>query len=431
MNQPGKSKKQPEPVRRRPLRDRPLRALAALGMVGVLTGCSVGLEQLPLPAPSVGTDTYRLTATFANALNLPAKAKVRLSGADVGEVESMTARDYTAVVTMRIAAGVQIPAGTRAELRSATPLGDVFVALTPPPAGSGPLTPLPPGAELPADSTASAATVEDVLSTAALLVNGGAIRNLTRIVNGMGRVVGGKGEDLNRFVDDSTRLVRSLSARSEAIKAALTRTGDLAALLAERQRSIDAALAAAAPALGAVGDNTDRIVELSAQLNRIALQLAKLPSVRGEESRSMLADINTISHGLNEASLAPGASLHNFNRMFGPILKTTNSTAANVEIDLADLAVGAFADPYHPADPGSRGMPTREDFRNLVGSISYELLMVRNKFWGPPTPPPGNVPPPNLIGPAPDKLTPAPPAPGLKPPPPTAPPGASLEEPPR
>lgn len=406
------------------------RALTAVCLSTAVAGCSMGLDQIPLPAPSVGDTTYEISATFANALNLPAKAKVRLSGADVGEVESMTARDYTAVVTMRIASDVQIPSGTKAELRSATPLGDIFVALTPPPGVSAATEPLPPGAVLPMDTTASAASVEDVLSTAALLVNGGAIRNLTRIVNGMGRAVGGKGEDLHKFVDESTRLIQSLAARSDSIKAALNQTGDLAETMAERQRSINAAIEAAGPALGVVAQNTDRIVDIVAQLNRVTLQLAKMPSVRGEESRSMMADLNRISEGLNEASTAPGASLANFNRMFGPILKTTNSTASSVEIDLADLAVGAFADPYHPADSGSRA-PTREDFRNLVGSISYELLMVRNKFWGAPTPPPGIEPPPNLIGPAPGNLTPAPPPPGLEPPPPTAPPGASLEDRPR
>ncbi|ORB19884.1 mammalian cell entry protein [Mycolicibacterium moriokaense] len=402
------------------------RLLAALCLTAALGGCSMGLDRIPLPAPSVGEDTYEISATFANALNLPAKAKVRLSGADVGEVESMTARNYTAVVSMRIASDVQIPSGTKAELRSATPLGDIFVALTPPPGASAATPALAPGAVLPLDSTASAASVEDVLSTAAVLVNGGAIRNLTRVINGMGHAVGGKGEDLNKFVDESTRLIQSLSARSDSIKRALTQTGDLAETMAARQQSIDAAVEAAGPALGAVAENTNRIIDLIVQVNRITLQLAKFPSVRGEESRSMMADLNRLSEGLNDASTAPGASLANFNRLFGPVLKTTNSTAANVEIDLADLAVGAFADPHHPADPGSRG-PGREDFRNLVGSISYELLMVRNKFWGPPTAPPGVVPPPNLIGPNPGNLTPAPPPPGLEPPPPTAPPGATLE----
>lgn len=383
-------------------------------MTGALTSCGVGLDRIPLPAPSAGARTYPISATFADALNLPAKAKVRLSGADVGEVESMVAQNYTAVVTMRIASDVRIPVGTRAELRSATPLGDVFVSLTPPRAG-GDRAVLEPGAVIPLDATGSAASVEEVLSTAALLVNGGAIRNLTKVLNGMGRAVGGKGEDLAEFLDESTRLIENLSDRSAVVKRALTQTGELGATISARQDSIDAAIAAAGPALGTVADNTGRLVDLVARVNRITLQLAKLPSVRGEPSRSMIADLNRLSAELNAASLEPNASLDQFNSMFGAVLKVTNGTAAHVDIDLADLAVGGFADPYHPGDAGSHA-PTREDFRNMVGSISYELLMVRNKFWGAPTAPPGTVPPPDLVGPAPGALTPAPPSPPLVPP---------------
>lgn len=209
------------------------------------------------------------------------------------------------------------------------------------------------------DDTASAASVEEVLSTAALLVNGGAIRNLTKVINGMGAAVGGKGDDLQVFLDESTRLIQSMSDRSQSIKAALAQTGDVAATLSERQTAINDALAAASPALSTLSDNTNHIVDLITQVNRITLQLAKLPSVRGEESRSMMADINRLSAALNDASQAPGASLANFNLLFGPIIKLTNSTSSNVDIDLADLAVGAFADPYHPADPGSRAPPAK------------------------------------------------------------------------
>ncbi|WP_155942107.1 MlaD family protein, partial [Mycobacteroides sp. CBMA 326] len=90
------------------------------------------LASLDLPAPGIGSDAYGLTARFVNALNLPDRAKVRVAGADVGEVESIEAQDYVAVVKLRIRRGVRLLAGSTAQLRSATPLGDVFVALEPP-----------------------------------------------------------------------------------------------------------------------------------------------------------------------------------------------------------------------------------------------------------------------------------------------------------
>ena len=141
--------------------------LAAAVAAVTVSGCATeGLASLPLPAPGVDADGYTLTAVFANALNLPAHAKVKLAGADVGQLESMQARNYTAVTTLRIMDGVQLPEGSTAELRSATPLGDVFVSIKPP-------TPVVPGARLlgdgdviPLESTTAAATVESVLSSA-------------------------------------------------------------------------------------------------------------------------------------------------------------------------------------------------------------------------------------------------------------------------
>ena len=61
------------------------------------------------------------------------------------------------------------------------------------------------------DSTTAAATVESVLSSAAILVNGGAVRNFTNIINGFGKATGDQGQafgDLIRQVP--TRLLGTL-----------------------------------------------------------------------------------------------------------------------------------------------------------------------------------------------------------------------------
>lgn len=88
---------------------RRLTALAAALCLAVTSCASEGLASLPLPAPGVGSAGYTLTAVFSNALNLPANAKVKLAGADVGQLESMVARNYTAVTTLRIMDGVRLP----------------------------------------------------------------------------------------------------------------------------------------------------------------------------------------------------------------------------------------------------------------------------------------------------------------------------------
>ena len=265
------------------------RFLLTAATVLLTAGCAApGLDSVPLPAPSLGDRSFAITATFANALNLPAKAKVRIGGADVGEVESMKAVDYTALVTLRVREGVRIPVGSTAELRTATPLGDVFVAIKPPPnTGAGVLKD---GDTLGLDSTAAAATVEDVLSSAAILVNGGAVRNLTKVVNGFGKAAGGNGAVLRDLVDQSNQATATLDGRSEQIRGALDDLSKLAATLNARKQSLDDLLEAAPPALDAV--DTTQLVSTIDQIGRISGQLAKLPSVllRQIRARQNLAE---------------------------------------------------------------------------------------------------------------------------------------------
>lgn len=358
------------------------RAVAGTALVMLsLSACSVGLEDLPLPAPSVGAGSYTITATFSNALNLPAAAKVKLEGVDVGDVESMTVSNYTAIVTMQIMDGVQLPVGTSAELRSATPLGDIFVAVHPPEDAAPDTAFLADGDSIPQESTSAAATIEEVLTTAALLVNGGVLRDATKVVNGLGAALGERGEGLAGLIDESTRLVENLSARSTSISDTLAETGKLTQTLAGQQAVIGDVMAAAGPAASTVSANTDQALALLAEIDRITRQLERFPSVAGTGTRGLVADINTIAAELARAAQDPNADLDSVNRMLAPIIKITNSTSAHVDADLQDLALGALADPNHPSDPGSR-IPEGADGAAAAGTLMYTLFRLRAQGVG-------------------------------------------------
>ncbi len=371
----------------------PRRRVAALAAAAALstTACSVSLDRLPLPAPGVGPDSYSLTATFANALNLPTKAKVRLNGADIGEVESMQAKNYTAVVHMRIKAGVLLPTGTSAELRSATPMGDVFVALTPP-AHPDPDAPrLADGASIPEQSTAAAATIEEVLTRAALLVNGGAIENVTTLANSLGQAVGGRGDRLATMIQQTRQLVDSLLARTDQIRRTLATTKELSATLAAHRPDVDGAVAAAGPALQVIGDNTQQIVDLVGQLNRISAQLSRYPSVRGTNDLSLIKSVNEMAANMNAAANNPKANLDPLMAILPIVVKVTDAQSAHVNVDVARLAVGAGADPGYPGDPGATA-PTPTDWTNFVGSLEYSLNRLKDRVTPPgPAPAPGPV----------------------------------------
>lgn len=356
---------------------------AAAVAVCTATGCSASLDELPLPAPGVPGDSWSLTATFANALNLPAKAKVRFNGADIGLVESMVARDYTAVVTMRIRPEVQLPAGTTAELRSATPMGDVYIALAAPqsPPSDGGL--LRDGATIPIESTSAAATIEEVLSRSSLLVNGGAIKNLTEIAQALGEHLDGRGDRVAAVLDRTRRLLETLTARSGQIDAILTDAAALSTTLGDQHTALGDAVAAAQPATQVLGAETDSIIALVDRVHAITVQLARFPSIQGTNQGSMVADINGLAAGLNAAALNPEADLGTLNDILSIVLKVTNGSSAHADIDVAQLALGAVPDPNFPGDPGAR-LPDATDWTAFVGSLQYMLGRLGGRLNGPP-----------------------------------------------
>jgi virulence factor Mce-like protein len=358
---------------------RGLRCLVAIAAIILCGACGTGLESLPLPAPGLTARSITVTAVFSNALNLPAKAKVKLNGADIGEVESIHARDFTAQVTMRITADVPVRKGATAQLRSATPLGDVFVALNPDPAPGAPV--LHDGDVIPVGSTTAATTVEDLLSSAALLINGGTIRRLVSIINGTGSAVGGRGDKLAALLRQSDDVITRLNARSAQINDALRSTSELAATLEAHQTTLNETLASAVPATSVIADNVAQLADAVDAVARITGQLNRLPSLQGTDTRSLIADLNNLSATFNYITVDPTMSMTSLNRLIGVMMKSTNATSAHANVDVRQLAVGALPDMNYPGDPGFHGADGT-DWHAMIGSLRYEWNMLLSRVLG-------------------------------------------------
>ncbi|PKV82235.1 MlaD family protein [Nocardia fluminea] len=344
------------------------------------TGCATGLDQLPLPAPGLGGDTYTLTAAFSNALNLPEQAKVTLNGADIGQVESMSARDYTALVTLRITSSVRLPVGTSAQLRSATPMGDVFVAMKPPPVIEPGTAVLGDGGAITLESTSAASTIEEMLTRASLLVNGGTIQYLTTVVAALSEHVGGRGDRLAALLDETRALLGSLSARTDQINGVLYAATDLSGTLAARQTTLADTVAAAGPAVEVLAENTDSLVTLVDRVHTITTQLARFPSVQGTNTTSMAANINQLAAGLNAAALNPQADLGAVNDMIKIVLKMISGPNGHVAVDIAELAI---PDPANPGGVGGRA-PDITDWTAFVGSLQHMIDRLGGRLTGAP-----------------------------------------------
>ena len=360
-------------------------ALAVLAVTAVVSsGCATnGLASLPLPAPGLGSGGYTLTAVFSNALNLPMNAKVKLAGADVGQVESMVARNYTAVTTLRIRNDVQLARGSTAELRTATPLGDVFVALKPPAADAPNLPMLKDGDTIGLASTAAASTVESVLSSAAVLVNGGAVRNFTNIINGFGKATGDQGQAFGELIRKSNRLIGTLDSRSDQIATALTQLSRLADQIDAKDRAITELMVAARPATSTLADNTTELSNLAVQVGDTTRLLARFPAIAGTDTsgRSIIRDLNTIAGAANGVAVSPDTSWVSLNRLIPPLVKSTAGNSISVHVSVDKILLGSIPDIGFPGDIGLHG-PHRYNWNQFIGSLKYTLWRLQERVVG-------------------------------------------------
>lgn len=348
-------------------------------------GCGgSGLASLPLPHPGLSGDGYSITAVFENALNVPAFAKVRLAGADVGQLETLEARDYTAVATLRISDGVRLPEGTTVELRSATPLGDVFIAVQPPSNAPSNAPLLKDGDTIGIENTAAAATVENLLTGAAVLVNGGAVQNLTDIINGAGKAAGEDGgKNFGQLVDKTNRLLGTMDRRTDQISDSLTALSGLSKRIDAKNGVINELMMAAAPATDTLAQQTTQIADLVVQAGGTTEMLTKFPSIAGTDTsgRSVIGDLDTIASAFNDVALDPNVSLGSINRLIPPLVKATSGTSLSVKGSIDRLILGHIPDIGFPGDPGFHG-PKWSTWNQIVGSFKYTLFRLQERVVG-------------------------------------------------
>lgn len=356
------------------------RALCAALLGLALTGCGVSAADLPLPVP--GGDGYRLTAVFADALNLPGGAHVMLNGDEIGRVRAITVRDYTARVEMSVRRDVTLPVGTTAELRQATPLGEVFVALHPPGgavsggAVSGGAVSLRDGDTIGLPDTAASATVEDLLTSMSALVNGGGLAQVQTIVAELNAATAGRAPQIAHLLGQSRRTLGTLTARTRDIDRVLVATDRLAGTLHARSASVDTAFDDLSPGIGELAEQTDRLADAVAAAGRVSSTGARLIRRSGDDARAAVRHVGPVLRGFADTRPFLGGSLRDivtFGTVFESITKG-ESAAAGGDATLLPLIA--------PPRPDDR-LPGPDDFTDGGRSFTEHLRHQADLLGGP------------------------------------------------
>ena len=233
----------------------------------VVSGCSTTIDDLPIPGTGVSGETITIKADFEEALNLAKGATVKINGVDSGRVQEVVADDFHAQAEMLVKEDADLREGATARLRYTTPLGELFVDVTNPPdraAAEGR------GGARPPPTPSTAPTVEDALSQASLLVNGGGLAQLQTVTEELNAIVGGREDKVRSLLEGSATFLTEANATTDDIDLALRSLASVAETLKAREDVIDRAVREIRPAARVLRQNTPGLTKLLQEVEKFS-----------------------------------------------------------------------------------------------------------------------------------------------------------------
>lgn len=322
------------------------RAIAVSAAAGLLlTGCGIDARTLPLPGTRAGDDATTVEAAFDDALNLGVGSKVSVNGVDAGRVTALSTDGYSAVAELSVEEGVRITDLSAARLRYDTPLGEVYVDVTTPEGGRA----IREGGRLDPARSTTAPTVEDALASASLLINGGGIGDLGRIVDELNRAVG-DGTDLAEVLDQSATFLTQANRTTAEIDRALTSLDAVSVTLAQEKETITEALAAIGPAARTVRQQTKQIIALLNRLVRLSRDANGVLDRMDDDTVAVVRDAGAILAQVRRISGDLGPGLDTFSTAINELLEVIPADHLPIQLRV-DVGDSVAQDPLNPLPP--------------------------------------------------------------------------------
>ena len=254
-------------------------ALAAAGALG-LSGCGFhGLYNTNLPGgPSLGSHPFTVTIDFTNVLDLVPQSNVKVNDVAVGKVTKVELdRDpslgsmagWIAKVTVKVNGDVNLPANAHAEIKMTSLLGEKFVDLEDPPAGTAVTERLKNGDKIPLSATGTAPEVEEVLGAMSLLLNGGGLDQIATITQELNKALSGNEKYVRDLLTQLQTFFGTLDKQKNDITDALVKIDKLAATLNKGKASLTNALDTFPQALKILKNDRTQLVGLLQSLSNL------------------------------------------------------------------------------------------------------------------------------------------------------------------
>lgn len=235
----------------------------------VASGCGFSPYKLPLPGGAdLGDNPYTVKVEFTDVLDLVPQSGVRADDISVGKVTDVELKGWHAVVTLQINGDTRLPDDARATIRQTSLLGEKFVSLAPPDdGGTGRLSN---GDVIPLERSGKNPELEEILSAASLLFNGGGLEKTNTIVRELNLALEGNEPEIKALLKNSERFVGVLDSNKHAILDALEKVDRLSVATVNQRKSITQALDDVPPALKILNKQRDDLVAMLKAFERLS-----------------------------------------------------------------------------------------------------------------------------------------------------------------
>lgn len=179
------------------------RKLVAFLVVTTATLAMIGIKYMRLPE-QLGIGVYDASLRLPSAAGLYPTAAVNYRGVRVGSVKGLEIVADGIVVKLALENGTPIPADVRAEVRSASAIGEQYVDLIPVNPQGGPV--LASGSTITGGPESLPVSTTDLLTSVNDLVRSVPLKSLATTVDELYAGLGGSGAELGSILDSATAL---------------------------------------------------------------------------------------------------------------------------------------------------------------------------------------------------------------------------------
>ncbi|GAA4471586.1 MCE family protein [Rhodococcus olei] len=310
------------------MRHRTIRLVAVAACALALTGCGVGMQDLPLGRTADGP-AYTVTLQLATAEGLLPGADVRTGQRVIGRVRSLATDTIGATARLSLEQQTELPADVLASVELPSALGNPFIRLTPPPDPSA--RPLRDGDVIVESATTIGPQVESALATVGTIVTGSGLGQLQTVVEELDAAFAGRSGEVRGLMDTMNTLMATANANRGEFDAAIDTATRISGRLTAQQSVVDGYLDAMPAAVRVLGAQRDSIASLLRSTTQLAETADAVAGGGPDGLGGMISDASTVVATLASFNSEIGGTLDSMNTFMGNFIRSVHGDYLNFD----------------------------------------------------------------------------------------------------